>query len=306
MSYGQTTTAAEVIDGVDLTGEVAVITGTSSGIGLETARALAVAGATVIGGNRNAAKAQAAADEVRATVPGAQIELGELDLTSLDSVRAFAAWVLERHPTVDLLINNAGVMATPFERTADGFELQFGTNHLAHFLLTNLLMPALLAAGEARVVNVSSNAHGMNGIFWDDVNWHTTEYAPWPAYAQSKTANVLFTIGLQQRYGDRGVSAFALHPGLVGSDLFRYLGDDERAWLDKRVTAGGVFTKDTAQGAATSVVAATAAELAGQGGAYLEDCTVRSESVAAHASDPADAARLWELSEELVGQSFPS
>ncbi len=288
MTFGETTTAAEVIDGTDLTGQVAVITGASGGIGLETARALASAGATVALGNRNAEKAAAAADDLRASVPGAEVELGELDLTSLASVRAFAAWIAERHDRVNLLINNAGVMATPFGRTADGFELQFGTNHLAHFLLTNLLVPQLLAGAPARIVNLTSNGHLMNGIGWEDPNFHEREYSAWPAYAQSKTANILFTLELERRLGDRGVHAYAVHPGLVGTDLFRYLSGDEQARLDRRVEKHGIYTKSPAEGASTTVLAATSKELEGSGGSYLEDCQV-SSAVAAHAQDPDDA-----------------
>jgi NAD(P)-dependent dehydrogenase (short-subunit alcohol dehydrogenase family) len=304
MTFGETTTAAEAIEDTDLTGRVAVITGASGGIGLETARAFASAGATVVLGNRNPDKAEAAAADLRASVPNAQVELGQLDLTWLASVRQFAAWVNANHDRIDLLVNNAGVMATPFDRTADGFELQFGTNHLAHFLLANLLLPGLLASGSARIVTVRSNAHQMGGINWDDPGYDRSDYSPWPAYAQSKTANILFSLELERRLGDRGVHAYAVHPGVVGTDLDRYLGEQERTWLEKRVSQGGILTKTPAQGAATSVVAATSPELADHGGAYLEDCHV-STNIAAHATDSADATRLWALSEELVGQSFP-
>jgi len=304
MPFGATTTAAEVIDGVDLTARVAVITGASGGIGLETARALASAGATVVLGNRNADKAAAAAEDIRTTVADAQVELGQLDLASLASVRDFAAWVTERHDRIDLLINNAGVMATPFERTADGFELQFGTNHLAHFLLTTLLMPQLLAAGSARVVNVSSNGHQLSGIGWDDPNYQAREYVPWEAYGQSKTANILFTLELERRFGERGVHAYALHPGVVTTELDRYLSDQDRTWVEKRITKGGIPRKTPAEGASTTVFAATSPELDQYGGAYLADCQ-RSDAVAPHACDLADAERLWALSEELIGPSTP-
>lgn len=305
MTYGATTTALEVIGGIDLTGKTAVITGASGGIGLETARALATAGATVVLGNRNPEKAATAAADLRATVAGARIELGAIDLTSLASVREFAAAVSADHPTIDLLVNNAGVMATPLERTDDGFELQFGTNHLAHFLLTGLLLPNLLAAGSSRIVNLSSSGHAMGGINWDDPNYRTSPYSPWPAYGQSKTANILFTLELERRYGDRGLHAYAVHPGVVGTDLFRYLDEQELATLERRIAKGGIITKTPPQGAATTTYAATARELADKGGSYLEDCQV-SDGVAAHARDLADAARLWALSEELVGESFAS
>ena len=305
MTLGTTSTASEAITGFDLTGQVAVITGASGGIGLETARALASAGAHVVLGNRPSAKSDAAVAELRAGAGEAAAEVYALDLTSLARVRAFAGAVLARHPRIDLLINNAGVMATPFERTADGFELQFGTNHVSHFVLTDLLLPALLAAPAPRVVNVTSNAHFISEIHWDDPNYHERPYSAWEAYGQSKTANVLFTVELQRRHGPSGLRAFAVHPGLVGTDLMRYLGDDDLSRLDKRVSEDGVLKKTAEQGAATSVWAATATELADQGGAYLEDCHV-SEQCAPHACDPESAARLWTLTEELVGEEVPS
>lgn len=305
MTYTESTTAAEVVEGIDLTGRVAVITGASGGIGLETARALASAGATVVLGNRDASKAQVAASDLRASVPDADVELGDLDLASLASVRAFAAWVNGNHGRVDLLLNNAGVMATPFGRTSDGFELQFGTNHLAHFLLTKLLLPGLLASGSARIVTVTSSAHRMGGINWDDPNYENSEYSPWPAYAQSKTANILFTIELERRLGHRGVHAYAVHPGTVGTDLFRHLTEAERTVLGERISDAGIVMKTPAQGAATSVMAATSPHLADEGGSYLDDCDI-SNSAADYAKDPADAVRLWALSEELVGEPFPT
>jgi NAD(P)-dependent dehydrogenase (short-subunit alcohol dehydrogenase family) len=299
INFGASSTALEVVEGVDLSGKLAVITGASGGIGIEAARALAAAGATVVLGNRDPVKAEIAAGDLRATVRDVRVELGQLDLTSLASVRRFAASVADRHDSIDLLINNAGVMATPFERTADGFELQFGTNHLAHFLLTKLLTPQLLAAGSARVVNLSSNGHAISGINWDDPNYANTDYAPWPAYGQSKTANILFTIELERRLGGQGVHAFAVHPGVVATDLFRYLDEQALSILQRRIEKGGIVTKHPQQGASTTVYAATSLELEGHGGSYLEDCRI-SDQLASHARDPLDAARLWTLSERLV------
>jgi len=302
MTLGATTTALEAIEGIDLSGKVAVITGASPGsIGIETARALASAGATVVLGMRDDTKARAALADLAATQPGAYVESIPLDLTSLESVRSFAASVAQRHPTIDALINNAGVMATPLERTPDGFELQFGTNHLAHFLLTRELLPALLAGGGGRVVNVSSAAHHRGGVNLEDPNYESSEYEAWKAYGQSKTANILFTSELDRRYGDRGLHAYSLHPGAVDTDLSRHLGDDGKAWVNRRIEEAGLLLKTPAQGASTTIVAVTAPDL--PGGAYLDDCQV-STSLAPHAQDAEAAAQLWILSEQLVGATF--
>ncbi len=255
-------------------------------------------------GNRPSAKSTAAVDELRASMPDAHIEVSDLDLTSLASVRTFAQKVLDAHPRIDLLINNAGVMAVPFARTADGFESQLGINHLGHFVLTNLLTPALIAASPSRVVTVSSNAHERSDILWDDPNYETKPYETWQAYGQSKTANALFTLELNARLAPHGVHAYAVHPGLVGTDLMRYLGDQEREALDSSIKGYGLEYKTPAQGAATSVWAATSAELADHGGAYVEDCHLSQSAPYAH--DSAAAKRLWNISEELVGQSFPT
>jgi NAD(P)-dependent dehydrogenase (short-subunit alcohol dehydrogenase family) len=302
MTFGATTDAADVIDGMDLSGSVAVITGSSGGIGLETARALASAGATVVLANRDAKKSEAAATDLRRTLAPERVEIGHLDLTSLASVREFAAWFDSGHDRLDLLVNNAGVMATPFGRTADGFELQFGTNHLGHFLLTNLLLPTLVTSSPSRIVNLSSGAHRRGGINWDDPNYHQREYAPWEAYGQSKSANILFAMELDRRLGARGVHAFSVHPGVIATELDRYLSDQDRTWVDEQIVAGGIIRKTPQQGAATTVLACTAADLAAHGGSYLEDCAVAVQSP--HAADPEEASRLWTLSEELVGQTF--
>jgi NAD(P)-dependent dehydrogenase (short-subunit alcohol dehydrogenase family) len=304
MTMGPTTTALEAIEGFDLTGKVAVVTGASpNSIGLETARALVSAGATVVLGLRDDVKARAAVDDLTATVPGARVEASKLDLASLDSVRAFAAAVLTRHTDVDLLINNAGVMATPLERTTEGFELQFGTNHLAHFLLTRELLPALLAGDGARVINLSSAGHWMGGVNFDDVNYESSEYSPWPAYGQSKTANILFASELDRRYGDRGVHGYSVHPGTVRTDLDRHLDADGKAMVQRKIAKAGIIMKTPPQGASTTVVAATAGDL--PGGAYLDDCAV-STQIAPYAQDADAAARLWTVSEQLVGETFPT
>ena len=292
MSFGPTTTTDQVLDGVDLTGKVAVVTGGAAGLGLEVARALAAHGAEVVIALRDPAKGDAALETT-----GPNGRLATLDLASLDGVRSGAAAIAEAWPGLDLLVNNAGVMATPEGRTADGFELQLGTNHLGHFLFTALLAPHL--RGDARIVNVSSRGHLGSGMDWDDPHYRTREYNKWQAYGQSKTANILFTRGLAQR----GFTAYAVHPGLIVTDLYRYLPGEERAAIQNRPAASdGVAAKTVPQGAATIVWAATADGI--PSGSYLADCHV--EDAAPHATDPDDVARLWSWSEEQVGQPFPA
>ena len=318
---GHHTTTEDVLTGVDLRGKRALVTGASGGLGLETARALAAAGAEVFLAARDAAKTAAALDTIRATVPDARLESGVLDLASLVSVRDFAKQYLATHDRLDLLINNAGVMATPFGHTADGFELQLGTNHLGHFVLTCLLAPALVAAAPARIVNLSSGGHVISDVHWDDPNFARHDYEKWTAYGQSKTANVLFTVELERRLGARGVHAYAVHPGMIMTDLGRHLTADDVAALQamaKRPSrgenAGGGGGrgsgsglppfKSVPEGAATTVWAATSPDLEARGGTYLEDCAV-SSGHAAWALDAQAARRLWELSEELVGERYP-
>jgi NAD(P)-dependent dehydrogenase (short-subunit alcohol dehydrogenase family) len=306
--FGFESTTDEVLDGVDLSGRVAIVTGASTGIGEETARALAAAGARVVLAARDAKKTNAAADAIRAAVPGAELEVGWLDLTSLDSVRAFAGGFLAEHDQLHLLVNNAGVMYTPFGRTAEGFELQFGTNHVGHFLLTCLLVPALVAGAPARVVNLSSGGHMGSDIVWDDPNFERRDYDKFAAYGQSKTANILFSVELDRRLADRGVHAYAVHPGMISTELGRYMTKEDMTALMERASrgpSGGMPPRKTIeQGAATSVWAATAPQLESEGGTYLADCQV-SDQHATWARDPESAERLWALSEELVGEQFP-
>ncbi|MGE0388002.1 MAG: oxidoreductase [Gammaproteobacteria bacterium] len=312
MIFDQNSTTDEVLAGIRLDGRTALVTGANTGLGTETARALAAAGARVIMTARNAERGAAALAQVRAQVPGAEVELVDLDLTSLASVRACAQAVLARHDRLHLLINNAGVMATPFERTRDGFELQMGTNHLGHFLLAGLLAPALLRAAPARVVAVSSLGHYWSDIRWDDPNWERTPYDKWQAYGQSKTANILFAVELDRRLWERGVNAFSLHPGAIHTELGRYMTPEDLANVAKMAEQGATQWKTVPQGAASSVWAATAPGLVTQGGAYIQDCQVQRvgdfNSRVGHAPwarDLQSAARLWELSERMVGQAFP-
>jgi NAD(P)-dependent dehydrogenase (short-subunit alcohol dehydrogenase family) len=305
MELGFASTTDEVTAGRDLSGKVALVTGASSGLGRETARALAAVGARVILAGRDGDKLAAVALQIVQSAPGATVEVGHLDLTSLAQVRQFAREFLETNDRLHLLINNAGVMATPFEHTQDGFELQFGTNHVGHFLLTCLLAPALLCDPPSRIVNLSSGGHMASDIIWDDLNFERQPYDPFIAYGQSKTANILFTVELERRLSGRGVHAYAVHPGLVGTKLGRYMTPEVMAQLmEKAKQGGGMPTrKSLEQGAATSVWAATDPGLEAVGGSYLADCQV-SDHHAAWAVDPDAAARLWALSEKLVGQQF--
>lgn len=310
MTFGFESTTDDVIAGVDLTGKAALVTGASTGIGLDTARALAAAGAAVTLAARDADKLAGAADTVRERVPGAQVDTGVLDLASLDSVRAFAAEWLAGHDRLHLLVNNAGIMFAPYGHTPEGCELHFGTNHVGHFLLTNLLAPALLADPPARVVNLSSGGHHASGIIWDDVNLEQRDFDKMEAYGQSKTANVLFSVELDRLLAPHGAHAYSVHPGLImTTELGRTMTRDDFEGMMAKAKAsadsggGGMPpAKSVEQGAATSVWAATAPELDAHGGAYLEDCHV--SAAAPHATDPDDAARLWALSEQIVGQTF--
>jgi NAD(P)-dependent dehydrogenase (short-subunit alcohol dehydrogenase family) len=301
-------TTDDVLRGVDLSGKRVLVTGASGGLGRETARALAAAGATIVLAARNVEKTNAAVQSIREDLPAAALESRPLDLASLASVRRFAASFLSAHDRLDLLINNAGVMATPFGQTTDGFELQIATNHLGHFMLTGLLAPVLLAAAPSRIVNLSSGGHLISDIHWGDPNFAHHPYEKWTAYGQSKTANILFTVELERRFGARGVHAFAVHPGMIMTDLGRHLTNDDHALLktmaESAPKGGGLPPfKSIPQGAATTVWAATAPELAGCGGTYLADCAISSEH-ATWATDADAAQRLWTLSERLVGQSF--
>ena len=306
MEHGEQTTTDEVLEGIRLDGVTAVVTGASTGLGLETSRALAAAGAHVLLAVRDTAKGEASVATIRERVPDASVGFGVVDLSSLASIREFADATLATHPRIDVLVNNAGVMFTPFGRTADGFESQFGTNHLGHFLLTNLLMPALLAAAPARIVNLSSGGHQASDIIWADPNYEQREYDKFEAYGQSKTANILFTVELDARLAGRGVRSYAVHPGMIATDLGRHMTrDDMRALRDraKQAPAGGLPAyKSIPAGAATTVWAATAPELSSVGGVYLADCGLAMANQ--WALDRTSAARLWTLSEELVGQRF--
>jgi NAD(P)-dependent dehydrogenase (short-subunit alcohol dehydrogenase family) len=308
--FGADTTASEVSEGIDLGGKVALVTGGSSGLGQETARVLAERGAHVILTARDVPKGESVAAGIRASTGNPHVEVEELELGSLKDVRAIAQRVLARHPTLHILVNNAGVMACPQAKTADGFELQFGSNHLGHFLMTCLLAPALLRATPSRVVSVSSRGHHMSPVVFDDIQFERRPYDKWLAYGQAKTANVLFAVGLERRLGARGVHANALHPGGIMTELSRHLQAEDWQFLQTRTQ--GMKFKSVEAGAATSAYAATAPELEGRGGLYLEDCHIAAvndapdarDGVASYALDPGSAERLWQISENLVGERF--
>ena len=284
-------TTDEVLSGIDLTGKTCLITGASAGLGVETVRALKAAGCEVVGAVRDLDKGHAAL-----AAAGADCDLIPLDLADLDSVRSAAVLAAERLPRIDLLLNNAGVMATPLTRTKQGFELQLGTNHLGHFVWTNALLPQLVSG--SRIVNVSSRGHFVSSILWDDPHFRDeSTYEKWKAYGQSKTANILFSVELQRRLGGQGISAYALHPGVILTELGRHLTADDSESLAKRLPT----FKTIPQGAATTVFAATAPDL--PGGSYLEDVAVAgpvnadyTAGVMAYAVDPDNAARLWDWS----------
>ncbi|MCF7551704.1 SDR family NAD(P)-dependent oxidoreductase [Pseudonocardia sp. WMMC193] len=295
--FDRRTTAAEVVHGLDLGGRRAVVTGAASGIGLETARALAAAGACVTLAVRDVDAGAAAATALTAATGNELVSVAPLDLTDRTSIRAFVStWDGPLH----MLVNNAGVMATPLTRTAERWELQFATNHLGHFALTTGLFPALLAAGDARVVSVSSGAHLRAPVDFDDVHFHGRPYDPWLAYAQSKTANVLFAVEANRRWSGDGIHVNAVMPGGIRTGLQRHLDARELAAMDARA---GDLWKTAEQGAATSVLLAASPLVEGIGGRYFEDCAealpatgVYGRGVAPYALNPEAAERLWDLS----------
>jgi NAD(P)-dependent dehydrogenase (short-subunit alcohol dehydrogenase family) len=307
--FSARTTASEVLANVDLSGTTAIVTGGYSGLGIETVAALSDAGAHVVVPARRPGVARTALDE-----RGLQsVEVDTLDLSDLDSVRAFADRFLASGRSIDILINNAAIMASPEARVGDGWESQFATNHLGHFVLTNLLWPALVADGGARVVAMSSSGHKLSAMRFDDPQF-TSGYDKWQAYGQAKTADSLFAVQLDALGAEHGVRAFAAHPGGIMTELQRHLPREEMiasGWITEDGTVNERF-KTPAQGAATSTWAATSPQLDGMGGVYCEDCDIAEPTVAgsptarfagvdAHAIDPADAARLWALSAELTG-----
>jgi NAD(P)-dependent dehydrogenase (short-subunit alcohol dehydrogenase family) len=303
--FGFESTAADVIAGVDLTGKAAIVTGASSGIGVETARALAAAGASVTLAVRNTSYGDRVAAEIRDSTGNEKVAVGVIDLGDLHSVAAFVrAWT----GPLDILVNNAGVMATPeLTMSPSGHELQFASNHLGHFALALGLHGALSAAGKARIVSVSSAGHLRSPVVFDDIDYGFRDYDPFSAYGQSKTANVLFAVEATRRWTDDGITSNALMPGAIfDTRLGRHVGAGQAASAMKQLKV-----KTVEQGAATSVLLATSPSLDGIGGRYFEDCNEApvierrgapgSGGVAAYAVDPANAERLWDVSLRMAG-----
>ncbi len=314
--FGFDSTAAEVIDGIDLSGKRAIVTGGSSGIGAETARALAGAGAEVTLAVRNTSAGDRMANDIIATTNNTAIHVGRLDLADRASIAAFVAnWT----GPLDLLINNAGVLLAALQRTAEGWEMTLATNHLGHFALALGLHDALAAAGDARIVSLSSAGHRRSPVVFEDINFTSRPYDPGLAYGQSKTANVLFAVEATRRWGNDGITANAVQPGPVTTtNLNRHLDPDALAAIGASAPYAQFFDasmvrhKTIEQGAATSILVATSPQLEGIGGRYFEDCNqapildpdvanTTIFGVAGYALDPGNANRLWELSLELLG-----
>ena len=321
--FGATSTTDEVLSGVNLKGKRILVTGVSAGLGVETARSLAAHGADVVGAARDLKKAEAATAQARedAAANGGSLELVALDLGSLKSVRECANELLEKGQFLDVIIANAGVMATPFGHTADGFETQFGTNHLGHFVLINRVAP-LLRKG-SRLINLSSAGHRFSNVDLNDPNFERTTYEPFLAYGRSKTANILFAVAFDQKHRERGVRAAAVHPGVIQTELGRHMDRKHLEEMVKRMNEqlaaegkGSFQWKTTPQGAATSVWAGVVAPAEEIGGRYCENCHVGqivpdnvmisgvSEGVRGYALDPKNAEALWKKSEEMVGEKF--
>jgi NAD(P)-dependent dehydrogenase (short-subunit alcohol dehydrogenase family) len=317
-TFGATSTTDDVLEGVNLKGKRVLVTGASAGLGVETARALVAHGAEVVGAARDLTKAKAATAGVQAASKnGGKFELVELDLASLESVRICANALVDAAKPFDLVIANAGVMACPYGKTVDGFETQFGTNHLGHFVLVNRI--ASLMQRGSRLVNLSSAGHRYSDVDLDDPNFERTPYDPWSAYGRSKTANILFAVEFDRRHKGNGIRATALHPGGIETELARHLGEggirERLKHINAQARAAGepeIKLKTVPQGAATTVWAAVVAAADDVGGRYCEDCHVaeiepdatKRAGVRPYALNPETAKALWAKSEEMVGERF--
>jgi NAD(P)-dependent dehydrogenase (short-subunit alcohol dehydrogenase family) len=317
MRYGWETTTADLLDGRSLSGRRILVTGGTSGLGLETARAVAAHGADVVITARNAAKGERAASTIRATAaPGASVEVCELDLESLASVRACAERLLAGGVPLDLVFANAGVMACPEGRTREGFETQIGTNHIGHFVLANKLAPLVARSGSGRIVVTSSASHRISDVNLEDPNFERTPYDAWQAYGRSKTANVLYAVELDRRLKGRGVRACAIHPGAIHTELARHLTPETMSRIQQIIDAAGgreFRFKSIPQGAATQVWAGVVADAETVGGRYCENCGVAEKDdgqnpiggVRSYALDPTRARALWTWTEDWVKERFP-
>jgi NAD(P)-dependent dehydrogenase (short-subunit alcohol dehydrogenase family) len=322
-TFGATSTTEDVLAGINLTGKRILVTGVSAGLGVETARSLAAHGAQVVGAVRDLDKAKAATAQVQkdATANGGSFDLIELDLASLESVRACTDGLIAKGQPFDVVIANAGVMATPFGHTAEGFETQFGTNHLGHFVLVNRIASLIRTGG--RLINVSSAGHRYSNVDLADPNFERTPYEPYVAYGRSKTANILFAVAFDKRHRDRGVRAAAVHPGGIKTELGRHIDPSRIQAIIDQINQHNASEgkppfqwKTIPQGAATSVWAGLVASADEIGGQYCENChiahivpddapiTAVSEGIRGYALDPNNAEALWKKSEELVGESF--
>ncbi|CAA0081770.1 Fatty acyl-CoA reductase [Zhongshania aliphaticivorans] len=304
--FGFESSTYEVLAGVNLEGKYVVVTGGGAGLGFETARALGSKGAHVVLVGRNAEKLEMAKMSLM-LMGQTKVDSELMDLNDLDSIRVAAKTLQQRYPKIDILVNNAGIMACPLSRTKQGFESQFGTNHLAHFLFTCLLAPSLIAADSARVVNLSSSGHHLGMVNFEDPNYESSPYNKWVAYGASKTSNALFAVGLNARLASMGVSSYGVHPGMIKTDLGRHLEPEDIADLSSPPEP----YKAVPQGAATSVWAATAPDLADKGGSFLANCQVaeindgpKPFGVKTYATSVENADKLWEISEALVGNKF--
>jgi NAD(P)-dependent dehydrogenase (short-subunit alcohol dehydrogenase family) len=313
MTFNGRTTSEEIVADLDLTGKTIVVTGTSAGLGYEAARVLAGAGAEVVMVARNPAKNEEAAARIRAGQPDAKLKLYTMNLGEMASVRRVAAEILAAHPKIHALINNAGIMGGPYVVTSDGLELHWATNHIGPFLLTNLLYPALKAAAPSRIVILSSAGHRMPGFDLDDLNFKKRDYDYSLAYCQSKRANLLHAVALTRRLAGTGVTANAVHPGAIRTEVFRDLTEDHVQGAFAWSAASGSPEKSPTQGAATEIWAAVSPDLDGVSGVYLEDCHIAEHipsddygaaGVIDEALDPETAERLWDVSEEIVGERF--
>jgi NAD(P)-dependent dehydrogenase (short-subunit alcohol dehydrogenase family) len=321
--FGAASTTEDVLSGINLRGKRIFVSGVSAGLGVETARSLAAHGAHVVGAARDLKKAEAATVQVRkdAEATGGSFEFVALDLASLKSVRTCAEGLLKKGEPFDVVIANAGVMATPFLHTADGFEMQFGTNHLGHFVLVNRIAPLIRKGG--RVINLASAGHRFSNVDLEDPNFERTPYDPWVAYGRSKTANILFAVAFDRHHRGNGIRAAAVHPGGIQTELDRHLDpvhvQKMLEQMNKQLASEGKAPfrlKTIPQGAATSVWAAVVAPADEVGGKYCENChvskvvpddvtiTAVSEGLRAYAVDPTNAEALWKKSEEMVGESF--